>query len=1499
MTTRIFFLISLFFLINLQITNLKGATPTKPVMQWATHVDITETATITGAGSSDWCFSIKKSMDGGYIACGYSQIYDGTHVNVGPSIIKLDPAGNVLWHREFDPGGTASYGALTEIVEAPNGNLGAVGYQQSNPNPNNAIFILTDKDGILLNGSSMIVPNIFATNDQEARKLCVAPDGKFLFTLRSKKVNIDCSFIEKTDGYTYSIQWFSSTYYGVKDYYLDNIKIGNVTSSTDYDVIVGGFHILNTTTITGNDKDGNAIPARDVPETDIDLYRLRNNSGVWSTTWLNVYPNSLFSTLYYDDKGPYNPDGTTGSSCSPGVSTFLDNWFHAPSLNVPAEVIVSDQPSKDIALLAYVNLVWPGDAHAYFSATNGVDDCIRGVTYNELKDAQGFVLRVDYATGNVLALPNNNPIHVGHYSGDDFRLGMVEDKCGNLLVTGTMAANDLGVNSTDLTVPPLEDALVTKISQNHDRIWRRNFNAPGLHTGGGLTENCPFAIAFNPDDNSVIIAGNNGERDDDYIFIKLTDDEQLNYPWANSAAVTDIFGSTVWNTSTNIKGRVIVHNGATLTIDNCTIEFGETREMNDYNASSIQLSGIWVQKGGRLIVRNNAILKGLSRNTHSNCSRDYMWDGITLEGDPNKDEGLSNQGTIALYNTPTIQDARCGIRCDSKTFFNNQPETLLTADVTWDRGRLSYPQAEGKGGGWIFADHANFVNNRKDVEFLPYTYMNNSSTFYYCNFNCNNHMVDPDFVYWDYLQNKNVPAGVNTHVSMWDVHDIPFRGDLFNNTGGQFLPEYRGAGLSTINADYSIYGDSRFEYLSYGIHASDFNSTATLSAINCHFINNSKGIYNLGINFQTYVNNEFRVGLNFKDYGMYLEDCTDYTVQQNDFINDNIPDYPSHGIIDYFSVPNHNNNLIRKNTFQNFFGSAIWAGGFHNDGNFNSVGLQIQCNEYTSNVYDEYTPDVGLGSGQGIAYPQGGNTSNSAANNSFITSCTVTDGELYDESVPNVNTYRYNHCPGYPFTPTGGCFTSGWVFPSNIVFPFDPTQDCLSLFRLGSRDDKRSELENNKNQELLLKQIINGGNKSVLINSINSSNTSQAMSMLRAASPYVSDDVLSLAIRSGIFPDDSLNTLLELNSPLPSVTMQSLIADVSMAGGNIAPDLQLTSNTISTNSTEPDPEVQVQVNSVNIQTQSALSVEISASSINIVDPTVESVLPDSMQSISQSPIEVEMNSGNQILTPVNTDIGKLRLDKNGISRSDSLNSLISHYELEQSRNFDELVDLFLSDTTINGLDSVILMLQNETSVNRKVQLVNAYMTKGDFTHASQTLTSLQQYPDLSNFISLENNLISLHNQNKTLFEIKNDPTLYGTLQSISNDSTHSGYSSARAILSLIDDKYYPEVIVFNEASPAFRKRKEEIAFTNGYQLLRNFPNPFENSTTIEVQVNDKLASPQLIIYDVVGKIVVQYKINNGFNEVHVSSSVLRPGTYFYSLVSENKRIETQKMICTQ
>ena len=95
------------------------------------------------------------------------------------------------------------------------------------------------------------------------------------------------------------------------------------------------------------------------------------------------------------------------------------------------------------------------------------------------------------------------------------------------------------------------------------------------------------------------------------------------------------------------------------------------------------------------------------------------------------------------------------------------------------------------------------------------------------------------------------------------------------------------------------------------------------------------------------------------------------------------------------------------------------------------------------------------------------------------------------------------------------------------------------------------------------------------------------MSALRSASPYLSSNVISLAVQSGIFSDDSLNAILNANSPLPEDAMESMIADITVGAGNSAPEIELNTNLLSNITTDLEPEVQVRVNSIQVKNLTA------------------------------------------------------------------------------------------------------------------------------------------------------------------------------------------------------------------------------------------------------------------------------------------------------------------------
>ena len=248
--------------------------------------------------------------------------------------------------------------------------------------------------------------------------------------------------------------------------------------------------------------------------------------------------------------------------------------------------------------------------------------------------------------------------------------------------------------------------------------------------------------------------------------------------------------------------------------------------------------------------------------------------------------------------------------------------------------------------------------------------------------------------------------------------------------------------------------------------------------------------------------------------------------------------------------------------------------------------------------------------------------------------------------------------------------------------------------------------------------------------------------------------------------------------------------------------------------------------------------------------------------------------------------------------NDSLDFALIDAEREYNRLLDQQISLFLFDPSLtNPFDSVISVLQNENGINRRMQLVEAYIGKGDGSSALIVLDDLSIYSQLANYCLLNNSLIAFKQQGKTLGDVKGD-SIYFTIQAIAEDTAFAGYVQARAILSKVDGRKYPEVIMFNPGQ-TYQIRKKDVLFNSGAKLLRNYPNPFSGGTTIEANVPLECAAAELAIYNLTGAVLKKYILHRGLNSVLIEANDFSPGIYFYSIVFDEKRLDTDKMICTE
>lgn len=79
--------------------------------------------------------------------------------------------------------------------------------------------------------------------------------------------------------------------------------------------------------------------------------------------------------------------------------------------------------------------------------------------------------------------------------------------------------------------------------------------------------------------------------------------------------------------------------------------------------------------------------------------------------------------------------------------------------------------------------------------------------------------------------------------------------------------------------------------------------------------------------------------------------------------------------------------------------------------------------------------------------------------------------------------------------------------------------------------------------------------------------------------------------------------------------------------------------------------------------------------------------------------------------------------------------------------------------------------------------------------------------------------------------------------------------------------------------------------------LSNYPNPTaNNSTTIEYQLPQGEREGSIVVYDINGREVKKFRVDNNFNNIVLSTQDLQAGTYFYSLQTSQGVVGSKKMV---
>jgi hypothetical protein len=83
-------------------------------------------------------------------------------------------------------------------------------------------------------------------------------------------------------------------------------------------------------------------------------------------------------------------------------------------------------------------------------------------------------------------------------------------------------------------------------------------------------------------------------------------------------------------------------------------------------------------------------------------------------------------------------------------------------------------------------------------------------------------------------------------------------------------------------------------------------------------------------------------------------------------------------------------------------------------------------------------------------------------------------------------------------------------------------------------------------------------------------------------------------------------------------------------------------------------------------------------------------------------------------------------------------------------------------------------------------------------------------------------------------------------------------------------------------------------------LFQNKPNPFNTKTVIKFNLHPEVSSAALLIFDLQGGLVSSFTgLRQNCCEVVVDAMMLKPGMYFYTLITDDREVDTKRMIITK
>jgi len=299
---------------------------------------------------------------------------------------------------------------------------------------------------------------------------------------------------------------------------------------------------------------------------------------------------------------------------------------------------------------------------------------------------------------------------------------------------------------------------------------------------------------------------------------------------------------------------------------------------------------------------------------------------------------------------------------------------------------------------------------------------------------------------------------------------------------------------------------------------------------------------------------------------------------------------------------------------------------------------------------------------------------------------------------------------------------------------------------------------------------------------------------------------------------------------------------------------------------------------------------------------VRDVLVENPQAAKSVKIQEALNArSNQLPQYMRNQID---LGRDTLSQKELLEANLAYYQLQKSMAFNQLHNLYRSDTLVLNLqDSLEQLYVLNTSLENQYRLAMLKLINGDTTQPFTILSNIQDDFELTAGQEDErqafNSYFNIIRQMKKDSLQMPDSSAISSLQSIYQDAYGIPAVYARNMLVMAKDITYTEPILLPDSTLKM-SRADNQSLVNPEQntsgaLLILKPNPANDYVIAEWKLPETAKNPRLVISTIEGRIIGQIQLQDVQNEKVISVTGWKPGTYIVTLVADGKKYDNRKL----